>query len=215
MRLGVNHISKQEFLTAYLRAHQSSFTPKNIQAGFTATGLVPDEPDRVLSQLDPVVRTPSPVLSAESLWESKTPRTIREISRQATHIRSIRRGQRATTLSPSDPAFNQLLKGFERVVTEKAILLVENEALRVENKRQKRKRTQRRQTVARGGALSVQSGQDILVNNEVQEQVENEVRIAEITNAASQQDGYRKRAPRRCSKCRSFDHTARVCSITL
>ena len=136
IRLGVNHILKEEFLTAYLEAHQASFTTKNIQAGFAATGLVPNEPERVLSQLDPVVRTPSPVPSAESTWESKIPRTIREISRQATYIRSIRRQQRATTLSPSDPAFNQLLKGFERVVTEKAILLVENEALRSENKRQ-------------------------------------------------------------------------------
>jgi hypothetical protein len=67
MRLGVNHISKEEFLTAYLRAHKSSFITSNIQAGFAATGLVLDEPDRVLSNLDPVIRTPSPVLSAESL----------------------------------------------------------------------------------------------------------------------------------------------------
>jgi len=76
MRLGVNHISKEEFLPAYLEAHKASFTTSNIQAGFAATGLVPDEPERVLSALDPVVRTPSPVPSAESLWESKTPHTI-------------------------------------------------------------------------------------------------------------------------------------------
>ena len=67
MRLGVNHISKEEFLTAYLVAHKASFTTSNIQAGFAATGLVPDDPDRVLSNLNPVVRTPSPVPSAESL----------------------------------------------------------------------------------------------------------------------------------------------------
>ena len=67
MRLGVNHISKEEFLLAYLRAHYSSFSIKSIQAGFVATGLVLDDPDRVLSNLDPVVRTPSPVLSTESL----------------------------------------------------------------------------------------------------------------------------------------------------
>ena len=212
MRLGVNHISKEEFLTAYLEAHQSSFTTKNIQAGFAATGLVPDEPDRVLLRLDPVVRTPSPVSSAESLWESKTPRTIRDISRQATYIRSLRRQQRATTLSPSDPAFNQLLKGFERVVTEKAILLVENEALRTENQRQKRKRAQRRQTVARGGTLSVQSGQDIVVDSEVQEQIEVKVYSAEIANSSNQQDRHRIRAPPLCSKCGSFEHTARICN---
>ena len=89
MRLGVNHISKEEFLIAYLAVHNSLFSTSNIKAGFAATGLVPNDPERVLSQLDPVVRTPSPVLSAESLWESKIPQTKREIDRQAVYICSI------------------------------------------------------------------------------------------------------------------------------
>jgi hypothetical protein len=91
-------------------------------------------------------------------------------------------------------------------------LLVENEALRAENQRQKRKRAQRRQTVARGGTLSVQSGQDILVDNEVQEQLEVEVRVARIVKPAEQQEGRRERALPRCSKCGSFQHTARSCN---
>jgi len=212
MKLGVNHISKEEFLTAYLEAHKLSFTTSNVQAGFAATGLVPYEPNRVLSTLNPIVRTPSPVPSAESLWESKTPRNLREMNRQATYIRSIRRQQRAATLSPSDPAFTQLLKGFESVVHERAILLAENAVLRTENQRQKRKRAQRRQTVATGGTLSVQNAQDRLVNIEVQKQIEDEVRAAEIVNSTSQLNGRRVRAPPRCSKCGSFQHTARACN---
>ena len=212
IRLGVNHISKEEFLTAYLRAHKASFTTSNIQAGFAATGLVPYDPERVLSNLSPVIRTPSPVPSAESLWESKTPRNLTEVARQATHIRSIRRQRRSVTTSPSDPAFTQLLKGFETAVHERAILLAENAVLRTENQRQKRKRAQRRRTVATGGTLSVQNGQDRLVNSEVQEQLEDEIRVAEILNSTNQQNGRRKKAPSRCSKCGSFQHTARVCN---
>jgi hypothetical protein len=135
MRLGVNHIAKEEFLLAYLAAHKAAFTASNIQASFAATGLVPFDSNQVLSTLGPAVRTPSPVPSAESVWESKTPHNVRDINRQATYIRSIRRQQRATTLSPSDPAFNQLLKGFETAVHERAILLAENAALRTENQR--------------------------------------------------------------------------------
>ena len=212
MRLGVNHISKEEFLTAYLRAHKASFTTNNIQAGFAATGLVPYDPERVLSNLSPVIRTPSPVPSAESHWESKTPRNLTEVARQATHIRLIRRQRRSATSSPSDQAFTQLLKGFETAVHERAILLAENAVLRTENQRQKRKRAQRRRTVATGGTLSVQNGQDRLVDKEVQEQLEDEIRVAEITHSASQQNGRRKKAPSRCSKCGSFQHTARVCN---
>ena len=212
MRLGVNHISKEEFLTAYLEVHKASFTTSNIQAGFAATGLVLHEPERVLSNLNPVIRTPSPVPSAESVWESKTPRNLTEVARQATHIRSIRRQQRSATSSRSDQAFTQLLKGFETAVHERAILQAENATLRTEKQRQKRKRAQRRQTVASGGTLSVQNGQDRLADNEVQAQNDIEVRRAEIANSASQPDGRRQRAPPRCSKCGSFQHTARACN---
>ena len=108
-----------------------------------------------------------------------------EVARQATHIRSIRRQRRSATSSPSDQAFTQLLKGFETAVHERAILLAENAVLRTENQRQNRKRAQRRQTVASGGTLTIQNGQDRLVNSEVQEQLEDKIRVAEIGNLAS------------------------------
>ena len=199
-------------MEAYLETHKLSFTASSIQAGFAATGLVPYDPDRVLSTLNPIIRTPSPVPSAESVWESKTPCNLGEMNRQATHIRSIRREHRATTLSPSESAFTQLLKGFETVVHERAILQAENAALRTENQRQKRKRAQRRRTIATGGTLSIQAGQDRLVDIEVQEQMEVEIREAKIANSTSQQNGHRKRALPRCSKCGSFQHTARACN---
>ena len=81
MRLGVNFISKVEFLSAYIEAHKLSFTTSNILVGFVATSLVPYEPDRVLSTLNPIVRTPSLVLLAELAWEAKTPRNLKEINR--------------------------------------------------------------------------------------------------------------------------------------
>ena len=90
-RLGVNQISKEVFLTTYLHVYRVSLITSNIMSGFAATGLVLRELDRVLYTLNPVVRTPSPVPSAESQWESKNPRTLTKVNRQAFHIRSIRR----------------------------------------------------------------------------------------------------------------------------
>jgi hypothetical protein len=81
IRLSINHIDKEEFLQLYYPAHVQAITEKNIWSGFTATGLVPYDPDRVLSTLNPVVRTPSPVPTEESVWESKTPRTMKEVKR--------------------------------------------------------------------------------------------------------------------------------------
>jgi hypothetical protein len=86
MRLGINHIDKEEFLLLYHRAHIEALSTKNIQNGFVATGLVPFNPERVLSTLHPIIRTPSPVPTEESIWESKTPKTLTEIGRQAKHI---------------------------------------------------------------------------------------------------------------------------------
>jgi hypothetical protein len=47
-RGGVNTIGKQHFTSLYKPARERAFTPKNIRAGFAASGLVPFNPDRVL-----------------------------------------------------------------------------------------------------------------------------------------------------------------------
>jgi hypothetical protein len=87
MRLGINHISKDEFLPAYYQAHTQAITEKNIRSSFLATGLVLFDPERVLSGLNPIVRTPSPVpTEGSSSWDSKTPQNLKEVKRQGKHI---------------------------------------------------------------------------------------------------------------------------------
>ena len=52
MRNRVNYIDKPDFLTAYNRARIEAITPAIIRSGFAATGLVPFNLDRVLSELN-------------------------------------------------------------------------------------------------------------------------------------------------------------------
>ncbi|KAF2187426.1 DDE-domain-containing protein, partial [Zopfia rhizophila CBS 207.26] len=47
-RGGVNAIGKEHFTSLYSRARSRAFTPRNIRAGFSACGLFPFNPDRVL-----------------------------------------------------------------------------------------------------------------------------------------------------------------------
>jgi hypothetical protein len=209
MRLGINHINKEEFLHLYYPAHVQAITEKNIQSGFAATGLVPYDPDRVLSTLNPIVRTPSPVPTEASVWESKTPKTVPEIKQQGKHIQDQRRARTNQSRSPSDSAFQQLLKGFEKVVHERTILQVENTALRVENQRQKRKRAVRRTRVQTGGTLTISQGQDQIFEREVEQQIQAEVQQSTIRTIGSES---KKRAVRTCSVCGLTDHTARTCS---
>lgn len=60
MRLGINHITKEEFLPTFLTAHRQVTTVETITSGFRATGLVPFDPERVLDKLGPIIEaTPS------------------------------------------------------------------------------------------------------------------------------------------------------------
>jgi hypothetical protein len=48
---GVNMIGKEHFTSLYSPARKIAFTPKNIKAGFAASGLLPFNPDRVLRSM--------------------------------------------------------------------------------------------------------------------------------------------------------------------
>jgi len=58
-RQGIFHINKEEFFYVYLRVRVAAISEQNIQSGFRATGLIPYDPQRVLTSLT-IIRTPSP-----------------------------------------------------------------------------------------------------------------------------------------------------------
>jgi hypothetical protein len=49
-RGGVAKVGKEHFASLYSRAREVAFTPRNIRAGWNKTGLIPFNPDRVLSE---------------------------------------------------------------------------------------------------------------------------------------------------------------------
>ena len=53
----INHITKAEFLCAFYKAYLASIGEKNIHRGFAATGLMPYNPQRVISKLDVLLHT--------------------------------------------------------------------------------------------------------------------------------------------------------------
>jgi hypothetical protein len=93
-------------------------------------------------------------------------------------------------------------------VHDRAILIAENGELRAENKSQKRERAQRRSTIARGGTLTMQEGQDRVSRREV---VEQRVEEVQISQPPAEESLPRTRAPPRRSLCNSLLHTARSC----
>jgi hypothetical protein len=207
MRLGFNHISKEDFLDLYHTAHDQAITQKNIQSGFRATGLLPFDPEVVLSIISPIICTPSPQSSSHSIWTSKTPHTVPELQKQAQHFKQRAYGNNLPS-SPTENTFRQLIKGCEMAIHNGALLAAENKALREANKRRERKKKARRATIAVGGSLTIGDGQNTILDGLVQAQLDLEVRSAPL-GARSSEPLARK--PRKCSMCESLEHTARTC----
>jgi hypothetical protein len=72
----INYISKVEFFLAFKAAYNQSITPANAQAGFRGAGLVPFDPQAVISKLDVRLRTPTPSRPSSANadpWVSQTP----------------------------------------------------------------------------------------------------------------------------------------------
>ena len=60
VRSAITQIKKETFLPAFRIAFNKAITKENILAGFRGASLVPHDPERVLSKLDVVLRTPTP-----------------------------------------------------------------------------------------------------------------------------------------------------------
>ena len=71
----ITHITKDEFLIAFRAAYLKAITADNIKGGFRGAGLIPHNPEAILSKLDIKLRTPTPTLPSPNKepWTSQTP----------------------------------------------------------------------------------------------------------------------------------------------
>jgi hypothetical protein len=207
MRVGINHVDKDDFLKHYLRIRSSVYTSGTIQNGFKAAGLVPFDPDEVISKLDIRIRTPSLTLNSTDIpspWKPETPHNVIELQSQTEAIHTLIRYTTQSPPSPAVQAVNQLVKCCQLAIYSAAILAAENKALRAANEKIQKKRQKKRSFVDRGGVLIV---------GEVQEAQRRVIIDRESENQGIEQFKPKvlNRAPSACSICRLLQHTARTC----
>jgi hypothetical protein len=73
----ITHITKLEFLIVFKAAFIKSITTQNAESGSRGAGLIPFNPDIVISKLDIKLRTPTPPLppsNTTNKWVSQTPK---------------------------------------------------------------------------------------------------------------------------------------------
>lgn len=203
-KLGINHVDKPEFLSIYKEARAEALSAENIRSGFRATGLVPIDPEQVLSRLHITFRTPSPVVAETGPWQSETPHNLEQLQQQTTLLQNLLKRRSHSPPSPTEQALRQLVKGCQMAMHSAVLLASENSKLRTANERQKAKRQTRRSYIANSGTLTVAKGAEL-----VQREKEVINPAIEVRGAAPLQ-----RAQPRCSKCNSSEHTARTCKAS-
>ena len=204
----INHITKVEFFIAFKAAYQQSITVQNAQAGFRGAGLIPFDPQAVISKLDIKLRTPTPTgpPSAEAdPWVSQTPHNPADALSQTTLVKNRIALHQGSSPTPIFATVTSLAKGTEILAHQNTLLLEENRALRKANEALSKRRRAKNNRIRQGGALIVEDANDILAQKEVDEQIRRDKRSRE----GFQSEG--RSTVRRCGTCRKPGHNAQTC----
>jgi len=109
----INHITKVEFFIAFKAAYLESITPQNAKAGFRGAGLVPFDPQAVISKLDVKLQTPiptSPPSIDASPWVSQTPCNSTDALQQSTLVKNCIAGHQGSSPMQLFSTINVLAK---------------------------------------------------------------------------------------------------------
>lgn len=201
----IEHIDKKAFLASFRQVFEQSFSKENILSSFRATGLVPHDPEVVLSKLEVKPRTPTPPLPGTTEWNPKTPSNAHEIKAQSTLIRD--RIKRHKSSSPADilEMLEQFQKGAELMLHSQALLAARVVGLEKANKAASERKARRRKRIQSRGDLSMAEASDLLAQADVEAQLEGERRDSRGRAGA----GSTRR--RRCKSCNEVGHNSRTC----
>jgi hypothetical protein len=208
MRMHINHVSKLEFLCGFREAFFASMTERNIQGGFAGAGLVPYDPERVISKLDVKLRTPTPLNSRPGTpqpWVFQTPHNSKEANAQSTLIKTCIVNHQNSSPTSMLAAVDQLAKSTTAVMHQMALLTAEVSSLRKANEALSKRRRAKRIHVQLGGSLAVWDAQDVLGQRAVGGEG-----VQEMQPDSSGTEGGRTRI-RCCGVCGKPGHNARTC----
>jgi hypothetical protein len=206
IRHHINHITKLEFLPAFKIAFDRSFTSANICSAFRGAGLVPLQPETVLSKLDVQLRTPTPPAAlTEALWEAHTPSNAREFKAQSSLIRERVRKHKSSSPASIIGAINQLKKGAEAMILSAELIKERIASLEKANEAASKRRERKKKRIQKQGVLTKGVGEDILTQREADQQLAREER------QRRERSGLSRQALARCKRCRETEHNSRTC----
>jgi hypothetical protein len=202
-RSHINYINKETFLPAFKAAFEKAITLDNIQAGFRGAGLVPHNPEAVLSKLDVRLRTPTPPQPDNVAWVAQTPRNAREIEAQSTLIRQRIQNRAGSAARSMDEKIEQLSKGAQQIAHNMVLMQEKIDRLRDAVEATTKRKTRKRRYIRAEETLTVGEVADLVA----------------ATVVDSRDDGggpsKRVRAERRCGRCSETGHNSRTCKVEI
>ena len=212
MRQQYTHVTKEDFIPAFRAAFQESLTESNVQGGFRGAGLVPFDPERVISALDLKLQTPTPQNSRPSTaqpWTSQTPHNTLQATSQSAFIKNrVARHQGSSPTSILD-AIDQFSKGTSRVMAKLVLLEAEVKDLRKANETLSKRRNRKKSRLQTGGSLNLQEAQTLMDERDVADQIKQD-----IQSGSGRRPRTETRA-RRCGNCNETGHNSRTCQIVI
>lgn len=207
MKAHINHITKTEFLIAFKNAFFKSITKQNAQAGFRGAGIIPFDPEAVLSKLDVRLRTPSPP-GSPSLpavpWVSQTPQNPTEALSQSTLVKGRIARHQGSSPTPIFKTVTALAKGTERLAHENTLLYAEVRTLREANQALSKRRRAKKTQIRSEQALNVEDAMDLISQKEAKEEVRRDEGVLGRTQKAGQS------SERRCGTCGKAGHNSEL-----
>jgi len=204
----ITHITKLEFFIAFKSAHFKAITPDNIKAGFRGSGLVPYNPQAVLSKLDIKLRTPTPTgppLPEANPWVSQTPHDSTNAISQSQYVQDRIARHQSSSPTAIFSAVAHLAKGTELLAHEMTLLQDRVRGLEQANQALAKRRRAKRTRIQAGGALTIEDAQRLVAQKEGNKEGLGE-RSAE--GGASEA---RPSTSRRCGGCGKAGHNIRTC----
>lgn len=160
-RLGIDSIEKDDFLDIFPAARNDSFKESIIQSAFAATGLVPLDPDRVLSKLN--IRLQSPPLPDRPVSQGSTsgsnistgiPQTTKQLEKRKSRLDSGLTSATHKISSPTRRDLQQFYNMSVKLVHEHILMRDEIKRLREGNRKQIKKREKSKKQIPNIGSLT-------------------------------------------------------------
>ncbi|EEH44254.2 uncharacterized protein PADG_00543 [Paracoccidioides brasiliensis Pb18] len=131
---------RDEFLGLCAVARKEAMKDMAIRTGFKATGLMPYNPEGVLTRLQSQLHTHSPPGTShgsQSPWIPKPPCNVAQLEGQSDKIKQRIKRRTQSPSSPTNQALNQLVRWCQLAMHSAAILTQENKVLWAANEKQK------------------------------------------------------------------------------